>query len=141
MFWLIDFLVSVVLVYQMGGNSIEVSLVSLSNGLYRLMDSKSVKNLGGDKFTELVIDICCEEFQRKHRLNPKENKRSMSKLKSNAEEMKQILSTMERAHCSIDALYEGIDFDYYLPRQRFEGAAHGRRRVRHKGASKRRVRF
>ena len=29
---------------------------------------------------------------------------------------------MERAHCSIDALQEGIDFDYYLTRQRFEGA-------------------
>lgn len=29
---------------------------------------------------------------------------------------------MERAHCSIDALYDGIDFDYHLTRQRFEGA-------------------
>jgi heat shock protein 1/8 len=28
---------------------------------------------------------------------------------------------MERAHCSIDALCEGIDFDFYLNRQRFEG--------------------
>ena len=29
---------------------------------------------------------------------------------------------MERAHCSIDALLDGVDFDYYLTRQRFEGA-------------------
>lgn len=29
---------------------------------------------------------------------------------------------MERAHCSIDALYDGIDFDYHITRQRFEGA-------------------
>ncbi len=29
---------------------------------------------------------------------------------------------MERVHCSIDALYEGIDLDYYLTRQRFESA-------------------
>lgn len=28
---------------------------------------------------------------------------------------------MERAHCSIDALFDGIDFDYYLTRQRFDG--------------------
>jgi molecular chaperone DnaK (HSP70) len=46
----------------------------------------------------------------------------MFKLKANAEELKMILSTMERAHCSIDALYDGIDFDYYLTRQRFESA-------------------
>jgi molecular chaperone DnaK (HSP70) len=46
----------------------------------------------------------------------------MFKLKANAEELKMILSTMERAHCSIDALYDGLDFDYYLTRQRFESA-------------------
>ena len=47
----------------------------------------------------------------------------MFKLKTTAEYLKHILSTMERAHCSIDALCEGIDFDYYLTRQRFEGAS------------------
>jgi molecular chaperone DnaK (HSP70) len=46
----------------------------------------------------------------------------MYKLKANAEYLKHILSTMERAHCSIDALFEGVDLDYYLTRQRFEGA-------------------
>lgn len=107
----------------MGGNSIEVSLVSLLNGLYRFIDSISIKNLGGDRFTDLIIDVLCEEFQRKHKSNPKENKRSIFKLKSNAEELKHILSTMERAHCSIDALFDGIDFDYYLTRQRFESVS------------------
>ena len=47
----------------------------------------------------------------------------MFKLKANAEELKHILSTMERAHCSIDALFEGIDFDYYLTRQRLENSS------------------
>ena len=28
---------------------------------------------------------------------------------------------MERAHCSIECLCDGIDFDFYLTRQRFEG--------------------
>lgn len=60
--------------------------------------------------------------KRKHKSDPKKNKRSFAKLKSNAEEIKHILSTMERAHCSIECLCDGIDFDYYLTRQRFEGA-------------------
>lgn len=111
---------NVSLVYQLGGNSVEVSLVSLNNGLYRIIDSKSIKNVGGDNFTDLIADICADEFKRKNRCNPKENKRSVSKLKSSAEDLKHILSTMERAHCTIDALFEGIDFDYYLNRQRFE---------------------
>ncbi len=48
----------------MGGNSIEVSLVSLLNGMYRILDSISLQNVGGDRFTELIIDVLCEEFQR-----------------------------------------------------------------------------
>ncbi len=48
----------------MGGNSIEVSLISLSNGLYRCLDSIYVENTGGDKFTDIVVDILCEEFQK-----------------------------------------------------------------------------
>ena len=64
--------------------------------------------------------LILKKNNRKHKADPRENKRSMFKLKSNAEELKMILSTMERAHCSIDALYDGIDFDYYLTRQRFE---------------------
>ena len=48
----------------MGGNSIEVSLVQLSNGLYRYVDTVKLVNVGGDLFTDIVVDILCEEFQR-----------------------------------------------------------------------------
>lgn len=48
----------------MGGNSIEVTLISLVNGLYRRVASKSLMNLGGDRFTDIVVDILCEEFIR-----------------------------------------------------------------------------
>lgn len=106
----------------MGGNDVEVTLIDVINGLYRRVDSLSTFDIGGDTFTEIIVNILCEEFKRKHKSSPMDNKRSMSKLKSNAETLKGILSTMERAHCSIDALYDGIDFDYYLTRQRFEGS-------------------
>ena len=48
----------------MGGNDIEVSLVQLTNGLYRYVDTVKLENVGGDIFTEIVVDILCEEFQR-----------------------------------------------------------------------------
>lgn len=48
----------------MGGNSIEVTLVSLSNGLYRILDSIDMMNTGGDKFTDVIVDILCEEFHK-----------------------------------------------------------------------------
>lgn len=48
----------------MGGNSIEVSLIGLSNGLYRCIDSISLTNIGGDQFSDIIIGILCEEFQK-----------------------------------------------------------------------------
>lgn len=47
----------------MGGNSIELTLISLSNGLYRLIDSIDLK-CGGDQFTEIITDILIEEFKK-----------------------------------------------------------------------------
>ena len=85
-----------------------------------------MKNFKGNFFQNILFRVknnYLKKIIRKHKANPKENKRSVFKLKSNAEELKQILSTMERAHCSIDALYDGVDFDYYLTRQRFEGVS------------------
>jgi L1 cell adhesion molecule like protein len=70
----------------------------------------------GGQLIRLSID------SKNKQMDPKDNKRSLFKLKSSAEYLKSILSTMERAHCSIDALYDGIDFDYHITRQRFEGA-------------------
>jgi molecular chaperone DnaK (HSP70) len=52
----------------MGGNSIEVTLISIVNGLYRCVATKSLMNIGGDRFTDIVVDILCEEFIRFFRI-------------------------------------------------------------------------
>jgi molecular chaperone DnaK (HSP70) len=52
------------MVYQLGGNSLELSLLNITNGLARIIDSINLQNVGGDLFTTAVIDILCEEFQR-----------------------------------------------------------------------------
>lgn len=48
----------------MGGNSLEVTLISLTNGLYRISDSINLVNIGGDQFSEIIVGILCEEFQK-----------------------------------------------------------------------------
>ena len=48
----------------MGGSSTELSLVSITNGLFRIVDSLLVNNLGGDQFTDIIVDILQEEFQK-----------------------------------------------------------------------------
>ena len=48
----------------MGGNTIEVTYIKVINGLYQCVNSISLKNIGGDVFTDIVVDILSEEFIR-----------------------------------------------------------------------------
>merc|ERR1712127_690201 len=114
---------STILVFHMGDHTLELSLVRICNGLYRRLDTINLDSIAGFRFTDAIVDILVDEFQRKNRnQDPRTNKRSMHKVKASAKELKHILATMERAHSTIDALYDGIDFDYYLTRQRMDGA-------------------
>ena len=48
----------------MGERTLEVSIVSLSNGLYRSIDKIDLNDIGGFCFTDVIVDILCEEFNR-----------------------------------------------------------------------------
>ena len=48
----------------MGGNTIEVTYIKVINGLYQCVNSISLKNIGADVFTDIVVDILSEEFIR-----------------------------------------------------------------------------
>ena len=48
----------------MGEATLEISLISLSNGLYICLDTVYLNDIGGYRFTDIIVDILCEEFQR-----------------------------------------------------------------------------
>lgn len=48
----------------MGERTLEVSLILLSNGLYRCLDKIDFNDVGGFCFTDVIVDILCDEFQR-----------------------------------------------------------------------------
>ena len=48
----------------MGGNTIEVTYIKVINGLFQCVNSINLKNIGGDVFTDIVVDILSEEFIR-----------------------------------------------------------------------------
>ncbi len=48
----------------MGERTLEISLISLSNGLYRCLDKIDLNDIGGFFFTDIIVDILCDEFNR-----------------------------------------------------------------------------
>uniref|UniRef100_A0AAU0MVG6 Heat shock protein family A member 14 variant X1 n=1 Tax=Urechis unicinctus TaxID=6432 RepID=A0AAU0MVG6_UREUN len=111
---------STVLVYRLGGSGVDATVVRVTMGMYHVLGTVSNKNLGGKQVQELIVKHFAEEFKKKWKCDCSENGRALAKLRNASETCIHVLSTMQSAHCSIDSLFEGIDFNSNLSRSRFE---------------------
>lgn len=109
-----------VLVIRIGGESTDVSIVKVQNGLYRVYCSQNSTAVAGSKFTDSLTDYLATEFYKKYKLDVKESRRSLKKLRLEAENVKHTLSTLGNAQCAVDSLFEGVDFHCQVSRARFE---------------------
>lgn len=64
----------------------------------------------------LMVCMACCVFYRQFKSDLRANSRAVSKLRVAAETCKRVLSTLGAAQCSVDSLYEGIDFNSTLSR-------------------------
>ena len=50
--------------FRLGGISTEASVVKVQNGMYRIVASNTDHSFGGDRFTEELVNLLAQEFQR-----------------------------------------------------------------------------
>uniref|UniRef100_T1JFC1 Heat shock 70 kDa protein 14 n=1 Tax=Strigamia maritima TaxID=126957 RepID=T1JFC1_STRMM len=108
------------LVYRVGGQSLDVTIVYVSAGIYSIVSSVCKDDIGGDNITQLLVKHFAEEFRRKIHSDVYESRRSVAKLASVAENCKHILSSVSTAQCFVESLHEGADFNCNMTRARFE---------------------
>ncbi|XP_028401441.1 heat shock 70 kDa protein 14-like [Dendronephthya gigantea] len=111
---------SLVLVYHLGGRTLQITLISVNSGIYRIIDSIYDDGIGGKKFDEVLVHHLATEFKRMWKDDIKENKRAMAKLRAGAETCKHVLTSHGTATCSVESLHDGIDFQCNVSRARFE---------------------
>merc|ERR1719222_1367459 len=56
-----------VLVYDMGGGTFDVSLLEIEDGVFEVKSTAGDTHLGGEDFTNRLVEHCLKEFERKHR--------------------------------------------------------------------------
>ena len=61
-----------------------------------------------------------EEFKKKHKINLKDNKKAMMKLRKESERAKRSLSSSNNNLLKLNILCDGIDFNSTISRARFE---------------------
>jgi molecular chaperone DnaK (HSP70) len=109
-----------VLVLDIGGATHDVTLLNADKGLFEIVATSGKDNLGGEDFTKALFEHCAKAFQRKTKLDVKDNKKASSRLRIACETAKRTLSTQAHVNIEIDSLMEGEDLSLKLTRPRFE---------------------
>ncbi len=109
-----------VLIFDCGGGTFDVSLLTIEDGVFEVKATAGDTHLGGEDFDTRMVEHFCEEFKRKFKKDLKENKKSLRRLRTACERAKRSLSSSSTAMLEIDSLYEGIDFNSSITRARFE---------------------
>ncbi|PGH13463.1 hypothetical protein AJ80_06332 [Polytolypa hystricis UAMH7299] len=109
-----------VVVADFGGTRSDVAVVASRGGMYTILATTHDYELGGAQLDQVLIDHFAKEFIKKHKLDPREDARSLAKLKMDCEATKKALSLGTNATCSIESLSAGIDFTSTVNRTRFE---------------------
>lgn len=109
-----------VMIFDMGGGTHDVSLLSLSNGLFEVLSTAGDSRLGGEDLDNKMTEYVASEFERKTKKNARDNARAMRRVKTACERAKRTLSSSTTAPVEIDALYEGLDCNVVITRAKFE---------------------
>jgi molecular chaperone DnaK (HSP70) len=113
-----------VLVFDFGGGTLDVSLLSIQGKSYSVLAVSGDPSLGGRDFDARLMDLCLEKFQKTgtSRFDPKDpgNARRLTQLRACCEEAKCDLSDSLRADVVIDDFYAGKDLVVQITRKAFE---------------------
>eukprot|EP00999_Lentomonas_sp_LEN2_P000194 NODE_118_length_2230_cov_150.488350_g95_i0.p1 GENE.NODE_118_length_2230_cov_150.488350_g95_i0~~NODE_118_length_2230_cov_150.488350_g95_i0.p1 ORF type:complete len:654 (-),score=252.39 NODE_118_length_2230_cov_150.488350_g95_i0:179-2140(-) len=109
-----------VLIFDLGGGTFDVSLLTIDGGIFEVKATAGDTHLGGEDFDNRMVNHFVEEFKRKHKKDITSNPRSLRRLRTACERAKRALSSAAQTTLEIDSLYEGIDFYTTMTRARFE---------------------
>merc|ERR1711998_619449 len=110
-----------VLIYDMGGGTFDVSLLTIEDGIFEVKATAGDTHLGGEDFDNRVVDFCMGDFKRKNRgKDLAGNQRAIRRLRTQCERAKRTLSSSTQATIEIDSLFDGVDYNCNISRARFE---------------------
>ncbi|KAG7447251.1 heat shock protein 70 [Guyanagaster necrorhizus] len=111
---------SQIIVYDLGGGTFDVSLLSIDDGVFEVMATAGDTHLGGEDFDNRVIEYLVKQYKKKTGTDVSGNLRAMGKLKREVEKAKRTLSNQQSTRIEIESFEDGNDFSETLTRAKFE---------------------
>jgi len=113
-----------IMVYDLGGGTFDVSILSIGDGLIEVLATAGDNRLGGDDFDACVVGYLAGEFKKATRVDLTKEPAAMQRLKEAAEKAKIELSGMTSAAVNLPFIASNgsgpLHMDITLTRSKFE---------------------
>jgi len=83
----------IVVVYDLGGGTFDVSILEVGDGVFEVKSTNGDTFLGGEDFDQRIIDFLAEEFKKDNGIDLRNDKLALQRLKEGAEKAKIELSS------------------------------------------------
>jgi len=112
--------VQTVLVFDLGGGTLDVSILSIDSGILEVLSTNGDTHLGGEDFDTALLRHMLKAIKAKHKVDLSGNKQAVTKLRHEVERAKRVLSAQHSVRVEVDSIAEGIDVSETITRARFE---------------------
>ncbi|CAL9214251.1 unnamed protein product [Arabidopsis halleri] len=109
-----------ILVYDLGGGTFDVSILTIDNGVFEVLSTSGDTHLGGEDFDHRVMDYFIKLVKKKYNKDISKDHKALGKLRRECELAKRSLSNQHQVRVEIESLFDGVDFSEPLTRARFE---------------------
>ena len=111
-----------IIIYDLGGGTLDVSLLNVCDGVFEVLASTGNTHLGGADFDNSLIKYCIGYFRKKHKLDNLDGlfALSLQRLKKSCENAKKVLSITSKAIIAVKDFYDDKDMYLTITRTQFE---------------------
>lgn len=109
-----------VLVYDLGGGTLDISLLQAKDGEFNILAVGGNSSLGGEDFDNLIVEHMADIFQDKHHIDLRKNISALVRLRDACEKAKRLLVDSVCVDIQVYALHNQIDFNEKLTRAKFD---------------------
>jgi len=109
-----------ILVFDLGGGTFDVSLLTIDDGFFEVVATHGDTHLGGEDFDNNMMRHFVSMLKSKKGVDISKDQKALARLRKACEAAKRQLSSQPEARVEVDSLTEGFDFSEKITRAKFE---------------------
>ncbi len=90
-----------ILVYDLGGGTFDVSILEVGDGVYEVLATSGNTQLGGDDWTQRIVDWCVDRFKKQTGIDLTKDKEALQRVVEASEKAKIELSSREKTEINL----------------------------------------